>query len=78
MRRTGSSRSKDPDSPAVKGRVGEGAAGYVISFCTIFRCAGIKVNFQASSAFWFQPVWDLYACGQQFSSGGGLIPVKTA
>ena len=32
---------------------------------------GIKVKFQASLTFWFQPVQGLCSCGQQFSSGGG-------
>ena len=39
-----------------KGRVREGAAGGMISSCTVLRLAGIKVKFQASSTFWFQPV----------------------
>lgn len=54
--RTGSTSSKDPDSPVFKDSVREGAAGYVVSSCTIFTRAGIKEIFQASSTFWFQPV----------------------
>ena len=41
-----------------------------------FELVGIKVKFQASSTFWFQPVWGLHACSQQFSSGGDLCPAK--
>ena len=61
-----------------KGSVREGASGCVISSCTVLRLVGIKVKFQASPTFWFQPVQGLCSCGQQFSSGGGLLPVKTA
>ena len=53
----------------------------------VLGLAGIKVKFQASTAFWFQPVQGLCPCGQRFSSGqwvffssgvrGGLLPVKT-
>ena len=39
-----------------KGSVRDGAAVCVISLCTILGWVGIKVKFQASSAFWFQPV----------------------
>ena len=46
-----------------KGSVREGAAGCVISPCTIFRLVGIKMTFLESSTFWFQPVWVLYAYG---------------
>ena len=60
-----------------KGRVREGAAGHVSSLCTVLRLVGIKVKSQASPVFWFQMIWGLSACGQQFSSGGGLPPVKT-
>ena len=49
----------------------------VISLWTIFGLVGIKVKFQASSAFWFQPVWDLCSSSQQFSYGGFLLPVET-
>lgn len=49
----------------------------VISLWIVFRLVGIKVKFQASSAFWFQPVWDLCSCSQQFSYGGFLLPVET-
>ena len=51
--RTGSSSSKDPDSPVFKDSMREGAAGYVISLCTIFRCAGIKENVKHHQPFGF-------------------------
>ena len=35
----------------------------------VLGLAGIKVKFQASTAFWFQPVQGLCPCGQRFSSG---------
>ena len=42
----------------------EGTAGCLISLCSVLRLVGIKVKFQASSTFSFQPVWALYSCGQ--------------
>ena len=51
----------------------------MISSWTVLGLVGIKVKFQASSTFWFQPVQGLCSCGQQFSSRrgwGGLLPVK--
>ena len=50
----------------------------VISLWTVLELACIKVKLQESSIFWFQPVKGLCSGGQQFSSGGGLLPVKTA
>ena len=41
----------------------------MIGWWTVLGLIGITVRFQASSAFWFQPVWGLCACDQQFSSG---------
>ena len=55
-----------------KGSLREGAAGYMSSSCAILGLVGIKTKFQASPNF-----WGLCACGQQFSSSGGLLPVKT-
>ena len=49
----------------------------VISSWTILGLVGIKVKFQASSIFWFQPVQHLWSHGQQFLSGRNLFPVKT-
>ena len=55
----------------------EGAAGEKISSCTVLGLVGIKMTSQASSTFWFQSVQLLCSYGRQFSSGGGLLPVKT-
>ena len=68
--RTGNSCSKDPNSVMTfkrdfKGSVRDGASGCVISPCTVFRLVGIKVKFQESSTFWFQPVWVLCVYGPQ-------------
>ena len=41
--------------------------------CTVLRLVGIEVKFRASPILWFQLVWGLRACGQQFSSAGGLL-----
>ena len=60
-----------------KGRMREEAAGCVISLHAILELVGIKVKFEASLIFWGQTVWYLCARGQQFSSSGGLLPVKT-
>lgn len=60
-----------------KGSMREGAAECVISLCTVLGLVGMKVKFRASSTFCFQPVQDLCSCGQQFLSGGGLLPVET-
>ena len=51
------------------------AARHTSSSYTVLRLVGIKVKFQTSPVFWFQLVWGLHACSQQFSSG--LLPVKT-
>ena len=74
-------RSQLPHTDGFQGRgfkcsVREGGSGCVISSCTILRLVGIKVKFQTSST-WFQPVQGLCACGQQFSSGGSLLHIKT-
>ena len=55
----------------------EGAPRCMISRWTVLRLLGIKVQFQASSTFCVQPVSGLCSCGQQFSSGGGLLPIET-
>ena len=60
----------------------ERGTGCVISLCSALRLVGlrlvgIKVKFCASPIFWSQPVRGLHAYGQKFSSGGGLLPVKT-
>ena len=47
----------------------------VVSMWAVLGLVGFKVKFQAS-AFWFQPVQGLCSCGQQFSSGGGLLPIS--
>ena len=39
-----------------KGSVRKGATGCMISLCPILGLVGIRVKFQASSTFWFQPV----------------------
>ena len=44
-----------------KDRVKKRASGYVISSWTFFWLVGDE---SASSTFWFQTVWVLYACGQ--------------
>ena len=69
-----------PDSLQERGfedALREGSAGSMINLCPILKLVGIKVKLQASPTFWFQPVWDLCPYCQQFSSGGGLLPVKT-
>ena len=50
----------------------------MISLWPILGLVGIKVKSEVSSTFWFHLVWGLCSCGQQFSSGGGLLPIKTA
>ena len=54
----------------------EGAAGCLLSSCTVLILIGIKVKFPASPVFSFNPVGGLHAYGQQFSSGGVLISAK--
>ena len=45
------------------------------SLYVVLGLVGIKVKFPASPIC-FQPVCGLCAYGQQFSSGGGQLPVK--
>ena len=73
-------RSELPDSLQERGfkdAVREGSAGSMINLCPILELVGIKVKLPAPSTFLFQPVWGLCPYCQQFSSGGGLLPVKT-
>lgn len=48
----------------------------MISSWKILPSVGIKVKFQVSSVFRFQPVYVLCSWGQQFSSGGGSASFK--
>ena len=48
----------------------------MISSWAILRLVGIKLKFQVSPTFLFQPTQSLCTCGQQFLSGGGSASHK--
>ena len=79
-RRMGSSCSNDPNSPMAF-REGVLKAVWVrelqvVWWACVLGLVGIMMTFQGSPTFGFWPVWGLHACGHQFSSGGGLLPLK--